>query len=460
MNLIEQMIQRRTALKAELEALLTTGESREAPGLTDVESAEYDEKIEAIRTVDARIVELRDIEAREAAAAKHVVETTTPEQRATPQARVTNEPNPVYRADAGMEDPSFFRDLAANQLTKLELASHGSRSLDEVRGRLAKSQETRAGDMTTVAGAGGEFAPPLWLVSEFVALARAGRVTADLCQKAVLPPNVSSVNLPKVSTGTTVGVQATQNSALSDTAMTTTSVSSGITTIGGKQIISMQLLQQSGIPFDRVILEDLALAYATQVDSQVLYGSNASGQVRGLVAFATNNAFTTASPAPASVTNANSLYYIVQKAAAAVQRGRFFPADALVMSPERWAWVLGSVDANARPFVIPDGNNFNPLGTAGAPDAQGPVGHFGAYPVYTDPTVSVTANSATNQDEIYVLRSRDLFLWESPVQSASFDATYADNASILFRVLGYMAFICNRYAPSVQVIRGTGLIVP
>ena len=70
----------------------------------------------------------------------------------------------------------------------------------------------------------------------------------------------------------------------------------------------MQLLQQSGIPFDKVILEDLALAYATQVDSQVLYGSNVSGQVRGLVGIATNNAFTTASPAPASVTNANSLY--------------------------------------------------------------------------------------------------------------------------------------------------------
>jgi HK97 family phage major capsid protein len=271
---------------------------------------------------------------------------------------------------------------------------------------------------------------------------------------------VSSINLPKVSSGTTVGVQATQNSAVSDTAMTTTSVSSGITTISGKQIISMQLIQQSGIPFDQVILEDLALAYATQVDQQVLYGSNASGQVRGLVGAATNTAFTTASPAPASVTNANSLYYTVQKSAAAVQRGRFLPADAVIMSPERWAWVLGSVDANARPFVIPDGNNFNPVGTAGSPVAQGLAGHFGAYPVYTDPTISLTANSATNQDEIYVVRRGDLRLWESPVQSASFDATYADNASVLYRVLGYMAFICNRYAASVQSIRGTGLVLP
>jgi len=452
---IKKLIEQRAALKAKMAALIDAAEA-EARGLNETEDAEFEAHVAELRTLDERIADLQEAEVREAAAAAHHIET-----RPTATATVVDEPNPVYRRDASPSDPSFFRDLAALQLNRLDFAKPtGARSIEEVRGRLAKSQETRAGDMTTVAGAGGEFAPPLWLVDEFVALARAGRVTADLCQKDTLPTGVSSVNLPKVSTGVTAGVQATQNSALSDTAVTTTSVSSGITTIGGKQIVSMQLLQQSGIPFDRVILEDLALAYAVQVDNQVLYGSNASGQVRGLVGFATNNAFTTASPAPASVTNANSLYYVTQKAAAAVQTGRFLPADSIIMHPNRWAWILGAVDANSRPFVIPNGSNFNPLGTTGDQVAQGPAGYFGSYAVYTDPNISTTANSATNQDEIYVVRSRDLYLWESPVQSASFDATYADNASILFRVLGYMAFICNRYAASVQSIRGTGLIAP
>src|SRR6185437_10769143 len=97
---------------------------------------------------------------------------------------------------------------------------------------------------------------------------------------------------------------------------------------------------------------------------------------------------------------------------------------------------------------------FNPLGDGGdRPEAQGLAGTFGAYPVYTDPNIKTNANSTTNQDEIYVVRRDQLWLWESPVQSASFDATYADNASILFRVLGYMAFIGNRYAAAVQSIR-------
>lgn len=446
----------RDATQAKLDALLKvpTDEKR---GLTDDETTQFTELRDLLVAFDERISDVADLDRRAAEAAAGRVEAgDTGEQRADVQ--VTNEPNPVYRNDNG--GPSFFADLAAHQTGRIDLAGHGVKSSDEVRQRLAASQETRAGDMTTVAGAGGEFAPPAWFISDFVALARAGRVTADLCQKAALPSGISSINLPKVSSGTTVAVQQTQNSALSDTAMTTTSVSSGITTLAGLQIVAMQLLQQSPINFDSVILEDLALAYAVQVDTQVLYGTNANGQVRGLVGFATNNAFTTAAAAPASVTNANSLYYITQKAAAAVQTGRFMVADAIVMHPNRWAWILGATDANARPFVIPDGNNFNPLGTTGEQVAQGPAGHFGSYPVYTDPNISTTANSTTNQDEIYVLRSRDLYLWESPVQQASFDATFANNASILYRVLGYMAFIPNRYGPSVQSIRGTGLVAP
>ena len=34
------------------------------------------------------------------------------------------------------------------------------------------------------------------------------------------------------------------------------------------------------------------------------------------------------------------------------------------------------------------------------------------------------------------------------------------NASILFRVLGYAAFIPNRLSAAIQSIRGTGLIAP
>lgn len=440
--LIAALQEARDAKQAELDELLVKP-TEEKRNLTEDEDKTFDEIRTELTELDERIDQLTETEKRKAEAA---------EERKKLGLAVVNEPNPVYRRDDS-SGPSFFRDLAL-------LNKPSSTGFEEARARLVASQESRAGDMTTVAGAGGEFAPPLWLVEDFVALARPGRVTADLCNGMTLPAGVSSVNLPKVATGVSVAVQQTQNSAVSDTAMTTTSVSSGITTLAGKQIVSLQLLEQSGIPFDRVVLQDLAKAYAAALDVQVLYGSNSAGQLRGLVGTATNNAFTTATPAPASVTNANSLYYVVSKAAAAIQAAIFEPADAIIMHPARWAWILGSVDANSRPLVIPRGSAFNPVGNSNAPTAQGYAGDFGGYAVYTDPNISTTANSATNQDEIYVVRRDQLWLWETPVQSASFDATYADQLSILFRVHGYAAFIPNRYTGAVQSIRGTGLVAP
>lgn len=438
--LITALRESRDASQKALDALLEAP-AAEKRNLTEDESAKFNEIREELAKFDERITELVELDKRKAEAA---------EARKAVGLQV-NEPNPVYRRDDART--SFFRDLASMS----NPAGHG---FEEARGRLAAAQESRAGDMTTVAGAGGEFAPPLWLVEDFAALARAGRVTADLCNNMTLPSGVSSINLPKVSSGTTVAVQQTQNTAVSDTAMTTTSVSSGITTLAGKQIVSMQLLQQSGIPFDRVVLQDLAKAYAVQLDTQVLYGTGSNGQLKGLVSLANNNAFTSASPAPASVTNANSLYYVVSKAGAAVQTSLYEPANALIMHPNRWAWILGSVDTASRPLVIPAGPQFNGLGNVDGVTAQGFAGTFGGYSVFTDPNISLTANSATNQDEIYMVRRDQLWLWETPVQQASFDATYADQLSVLFRVHGYAAFIGNRYSGAVQSIRGTGLIAP
>jgi HK97 family phage major capsid protein len=436
---LELLEGRRSALVSERDGLL---ENSTPETFTDEVQARTDALENDIKSLEARIAEQSERDAAEKRAAK-----------VTPTVHVGNEANPVYRQDK--HDTSFFRDLAASSLN----ISLAGASPDQARGRLAASQ-ARANDMTTVAGAGGTFAPPLWQVENFIALARAGRVAANLLHNEVLPSGVSSINLPKVASGATAAVQATQGTALSDTAMTTTSVSTAITTIGGKQIISMQLLQQSGIPFDKVILQDLAKAYAIQVDTQVLYGSGSSGQVSGLVGVAANNAFTTLAPAPASVTSANSLYYTVAKAAAAMQAAIFEAPDAIIMHPNRWAWVLGAVDSSARPFVIPNGPQFNGLGVSGDQVAQGLAGYFGSYPVYTDPNISTTANSATNQDEIYLVKRDELWLYESPVQAESFTATYADQASVLFRILGYMGLIANRYTGAVQSIRGTGLVAP
>jgi len=442
-SIIDTLRAQRAAEKSAAEALIEAV-AAETRSLTTDEDASFETHMAEVRKLDERIAELQEAEVREAAAAKHRVETAAP----AAFDGVRSEPNPIYRRDRS--EHSYFADVF---LAKTERD-------DAAFDRLTRSQETRAGDMVSVtATQGGTFAPPAWLVEDYVTLARPHRTSADLQNKQSLPRGISSVNLPKVSTGSGAGVQATQNSALTDTAMTTTSVSSGITLIAGKQIVSRQLIDQSGIPFDRVILQDLAADYAKQLDIQVLTGTGANGQLRGWATAGTTITYTTASPKVVdAATNANSFYSALVRAVNSVSSNRFLPANAVVMNPQRWAWILEAVDSTGRPIVAPSGASFNAIGTAGEPQAEGSVGNLLGLPVFLDPNIPQTMNSATNQDAVFVIRRDDLWFYETELETASFDATYADNASILFRVLGYSAQIPDRYASSISVILGTGLI--
>ena len=448
--MLKALMERRAALKAALESINTqaVNEAGEARSFTESETTEFDAGMVELKALDARIKDVQEAEAAEARAAAHRVEMGT----GTTGDGVTHEPNPVYRR--GDSSTSFFRDLF-NAEVKGDTAS---------RTRLMAAQETRAGDLTTVAGAGGQFAPPLWLTQDFVALARAGRVTADLMNKDVLPSGVSSINLPTVTGGAATAVTPTQNTNVQDTAMVTSSVTSGITTISGQQIVALQLIAQSGIPFDKVVLLDLARDYATKLDVQVIAGSGAAGQLRGLLNGAGVGAttFTTATPKVTDgTTPANSFYNKVISAIANVSTNRYLPPTALVMHPVRWGWLLEAVDTTGRPIVTVNVPSFNAVaGSDTYPVAQGPVGTMLGLPIYLDPNIPQNLGAGTNEDRAFVIRQDDCWLYESELQSTSFDATYASQNSILFRVLGYSAFIPDRYGKSVNVIAGTGMIVP
>ena len=392
------------------------------------------DEIDALR---ARITEVEDQEVREAKAA---------EVRKVASGATVNEAHPVYRK-GDVHGASYFRDLFN--------AKNGD---SEARGRLVSAQETRA--LTTVAGAGGTFAPPLWLVEDFVALARPGRVTADLVNKQTLPEGVSSVNLPRVVTGTAVAVQATQNTNVQSTDATTDSVSSGITTIAGQQTISLQLISQSGIPFDQVILSDLARAYAASLDSQVIAGSGAAGELTGILTTSGINTHTYTDAAPA-VVGAGKFYSQIVQAITPIETLRYLPPTHIVMHPRRWNWVLNALDSQNRPLVVPNGPAFNQLGTSdGAPVAENHVGTLLGIPVCIDPNIPTNLGAGTNEDRVIVMRADDLWLWETALSAASFDATYANQMSVLFRVHAFSAFIANRYPKSISVIAGTGLVAP
>lgn len=445
----EQLNARIAARNTHTEALNTL---RGQDGFDVVKEAEIvsqraavDAEIEALRK---RVEEL-ETEKRNDDAIQRLqsqVEPVAPASPGTARGHVTERENPVYRK--GDTEVSYFRDLFNSRHSGDQAAMQ----------RMAASQE-RA--VSSTAGSGGEMAPPLWLIQDFVALARAARVTADQIPTETLPGGVSSINIPKITAGSTVGVTQTQNTAITEGSVTTTSVSSGISEITGKQTVAIALLRQSGISLDSVIIGDLAAAYATKLDTQVISGANANGEMRGLITAGTTITYTSSAPKVVSTTAADSFFMKLLGAQVGVSGTRYMPADKIIMHPRRWAWVLSALDSSNRPLVVPNGPAFNQVAeNATVPVAEGFGGGILGLPVWLDPNIPTNLGAATNQDVVFVLRTADLRLYESAVETASFDATYADQNSILYRVLGFSAFIPHRHQASVQVISGTGLVAP
>jgi HK97 family phage major capsid protein len=278
MSLYEQMRERRAARKAELDALVAAAESRDIKDFTEDESAQFDALVAELRKDDDRLEELRKVEAADEAAKESRKQLADPGVK-TGNAAVTDPP--VYVED-GSNGKSYFRDLG-NAVMRQDMAA-----MERLRRNTAMQAETRAlGNTGAAGGSGGEFAPPAWLVNDWINLIRAGRITADLFPKQSVPVGVSSVNYPRILTGTTTAIQSTQNSALSQTDLATGSVQTGFATIGGKQVVSQQLLDQTAINFDQVILNDLAADYGLRVGTQIYLGtgtgSGTGAVVNGLI---------------------------------------------------------------------------------------------------------------------------------------------------------------------------------
>ena len=191
---LAKLLEERAAAKAELDAVLVAPEAekrdltKDEAGLFDAKRAEITAKDAEIDQVRARVAELEESAKRQAEVDKlHVEFGRTGEHRSP--ARVGAEPE-TYRKGG---PNSYFRDLTFAQLM---------RSPDAIERLARNDREQRA--LTTTDGAIGEFVPPLWLVNEYVALARAGRVVADQLRQQALPPGTDSINLPKLSSGTAV----------------------------------------------------------------------------------------------------------------------------------------------------------------------------------------------------------------------------------------------------------------
>jgi len=456
MNRLQKLIELRAAKLAEIEAdkearkaITDAVEARGDADLTEEESVDYRAKTSAIAekqdVVDDLSEQIRELEKEEERAGRHNAEVKAVLKTTT---KVT-EPVTYERGNGA----SYFRDLMR---VKTDRDMDGS-ARERLRRHAVDAAEQRAvpsaGALDRVDGTGGYFTPPAWLMSQYVELARAGRAYANLTTQQPLPGGTDSLNIPKILTGTTTGIQTGDNVAIQDSAMTDTFVTAPVRTVAGYQDIAIQSLDQSPLNFDEVIFRDLVADYATRVNQQVISGSGNSGQVLGV----RNTSNIETITATSGSDNVTLLYAKLADAAQRVHTQRFAPPTVIVMHPRRWAYFLAAVDTSKRPLVVPSGPGSNAIATFGAVAAEQVVGQMHGLPVVTDPSIPTTLGAGTNEDVIHVLRASDLWLYESALRTRVLDEIGSESLTVRLQVHGYVAFTAARQPKSIVEIGGSAL---
>ncbi|MEO2114518.1 MAG: phage major capsid protein, partial [Acidimicrobiales bacterium] len=299
---------------------------------------------------------------------------------------------------------------------------------------------------------------PQYLTELAAELARAGRPFANLCTSLPLPVDGMSINISRVTTGSTAAVQATENSAVSETDLDDTLLTVSIRTIAGQQDVSRQALDR-GTGVDAIIMADLSGAIATALDAGCLYGDGTSGALLGLNNITGKNdvTYTDASPTVAE------LYPKLLDAIQQINSNRYAGPDLIIMHPRRAAWMQAAVDGNDRPLVVPVANV--PQNTMGV----GPTAGYGlnglqvaGLPVVVDANISTTGGASNTEDSIFVVRREDMLLFESAgaPSMVRMDQTLGGQLTVKIVAFQYAAAVFGRAPAAISKVSGTGLIAP
>jgi HK97 family phage major capsid protein len=315
-------------------------------------------------------------------------------------------------------------------------------------------------DLSSTAGQGGEFEPPIWLMNEWTNVIRMGRPFANTLNNQGAPPAGASINIPRLVTGTATAAQSDLG-AVQQTDATTGSLSVGIKTIAGQEKLAQQLIDRSQPGIDQIIFQDLVADYNLRLDLGVLSGSGSGANIKGVLSD-TNRITETYTQATPAVGGAGGFYAKVADAVQQIITLRGLPPDTIVMHPRRWAWIMAASDTTNRPLIeVGGGGDLQAPGRAGGINQLGDAGfNFQGLRVIVDANLPTNLGASTTEDTALVYRAADLYLWEgSPVMRA-FPQTFAGNLEVLLQVYNYAAFTSERYSKAVAQVTGTGMIAP
>jgi HK97 family phage major capsid protein len=447
MSYLDKLIERRDAVKVEMDSVLEAVAAENRTDLTEDEAVRVDTLVEESKRLAGKIEQFKaqmDSDEKVAGIRSAVADVAMPKVGGT---KVTNE----ARTYTPQSEVSFVKDAFAAKFSN-------DYSAQERLARHTREEEIERRDVGT-----GNFAGlviPQYLVDLAAPLARAGRPTADFAtNKMVLPPAGMTLNISRMTTGTSTAVQAAENDAISETNADDTLLTVNVRTIAGQQDISKQAIER-GTGIDAFIIQDLIRGWHTTLDNQILNGDGNSGAILGLrnTVGVGSVTYTDASPTVAE------LYPKLADAYQKIQTGAFMNPTHWIMHPRRLAFLLSAVDLSGRPLVVPTLNG--PMNAYATGNGQAFYGNSGyslmGLPIVADANVITTAGSGGDEDEIYCVTAPEFHLWEqagSPF-ALNFDATGAGSLTIKSVVYGYAAATAGRYPAAFSKVTGTGLVTP
>lgn len=412
----------------------------------DAEVTRRQQALAELETEQAREDEIAALQAR-----------TTPAATRAPAydqvARVGQEER-TYRPDQDRRGAQFEQDVAGAFLGDYEAQARLARHMQEERAERGE-QAIAAGQQQRAAGTGAftGLVVPQYLTDMYAPAAVARRPFADVCRPHDLPPQGMTVNISRITTGSSTALQSSENSAVSETNMDDTLLSPAVKTAAGQQTLSRQSIER-GAGIEPVVLDDLFRRYATTLDSTLL-----NEATTGLSAVATAVAYTDADPTAAEA------YPKIIEGLAGVEAALLDQAsgdNVAVMHSRRWYWMQNAL-SDKWPLISQPGIVAQTLGqnyaTVYGSGVRGVLPN--GTPVIVDNNCATNLGAGTNEDEIYLVDRNECHLWEDPDAPMFIRAeqTAAASLGVLLVVYGYFAYTHARYAQA-RKVGGTGLVTP
>lgn len=353
---------------------------------------------------------------------------------------------PVYRPDAGEDDPHFFRDLARWQV------HHDQRARDRLyRYSRQRQQDPEQRDDTSASF--GALVVPQFLTDLAAGQVRAGDPLLSALRHLPLPSEGVTFTVPRGVTqaGSVAFAQTSENAAVSESDPSMVNVERSLVTVAGQVTVTFQTIDRAPSISEPYVARDLLDAVTSKVDDQLINGTGTNGQLLGLRSVVAPTTITWNDP---TATQSEFVHFTAQ-AAASSSIVRLKSPDLVVMHPRRWYWLMSAVGSatSANATLVTDQ-------VCADYEADSPyVGSMIGLPVVVD--ANIPTSVGTNEDVVLVIRSQDMPVHLGPLTVQVDRQTEAGTLEVNLIGYQYAVWFPDRYrGASTAILTGTGLITP